>query len=296
MSSIGIAFGGGGTRGLAHVGILRSLRRRRELLPRYAAGTSAGSIVAALYAADVAQERIEEAVHEFDWFRNVVSLQDTAKNILDSRSAGIVSNRRIETTVNELIGNRTFEELPRELAIVATELDGNRRVVFASPRMRDRIDTAVLEAYLPPPTEEKPGCETVVVTDLSSVGAAVAASCAIPGLFHAVSIGDMRLVDGGIVDQIPVDVVRAMGAKPVIGISLSFAMATPRARTLGSLFSTVLSVLGTQQLRRSLDLAEVGFQIPGIGERSMFDTRQYDLIDIGEEAMEKHIERLASLA
>ncbi len=95
----------------------------------------------------------------------------------------------------------------------------------------------------------------------------------------------MRLVDGAIVDQVPVDVVKAMGAEKTIGVSLSFAMLPEKISGMASVFSSMLWMLGTQQLRRSLDSADLGFQLPGIDKRSIFDTRQLDLIDIGEREM-----------
>ena len=295
MNRIGIAFGGGGARGIAHIGILKALQHRTGLLPSYVAGTSAGSIIGALFAAGVPQEKIEADAHDFEWFKNVVSFPDTLRHLLDGKPAGIVSNRGLEATVNELIDHRTFADLSRELAIVTTDIEKQRRVIFTSPRMENSIDTEWLEAFLPPPIDDKAGCETVVISDFDNIGLVVAASCAIPGIFKPVRIRDMLLVDGGIVDQVPVDVVKSMGADPVVGVSLSFAFLSTKSGSTGALFSSVVEILGVQQLRRSLDLADIGFQIPGIEDRSIFDIHQYDLIEKGEVAMRARLDDLVRL-
>lgn len=296
MERLGIALGGGAARGFAHVGVVRAMRKHPEYIPAIVGGTSAGSIIAALFAGGVEQERLEAEVREFDWYKSVVSVQETARNLLDTRRGGMVSNLGLEETVNELIGGRTFDQLPKELAIVTTDLEHGRRVIYTSSRAAESIDRATLDQFLPPPVEGKPGSSTVVIGDMPNVGRAVAASCAIPGIFHPVKIDDLYLVDGGIVDQVPVDVVKAMGATPAIGVSLSFSRKPDSLKTIGSVFSAVIGMLGTQQLRRSLDLADIGFQIPGIESRSLVDVRQYDLMDIGEETMERQIGRLKRLS
>lgn len=66
MRSIGVAFGGGGARGLAHIGVLSALRENAQYLPSVVAGTSVGSVVAALYGCGLGQEEMEEAAKKFD--------------------------------------------------------------------------------------------------------------------------------------------------------------------------------------------------------------------------------------
>ena len=289
--TVGVAFGGGGARGIAHIGVLRALRARAEYLPTLVAGTSAGSIVAAAYAAGVEQRTMEAAVRDFDWFRKVIDFSETFRSLLHNRHGGLVSNAKLEATVNVLTDKASFSDLPMELAVVATEIEKNRRVVFVSPESSRILDPAVLEGFLPALTDERPGCETLVISDFENVGRAVAASCAIPGLFQPVEIRGMLLGDGAVVDQVPVDVVRAMGADLTIGVSLSFSVTPERVNTAIGAISGMISMLGAQQIRRSLDLADIGFQVPGIDNRSIFDTHQYDLIGEGERAMRAALDR-----
>jgi NTE family protein len=292
MSKIGVAFGGGGARGLAHVGVLRALHRRKEYLPKIVAGTSAGSIVAALYAGGLTQEEIENAARNFDWFHNVINFSDTVKNALEMKRGGLVSNEKLGRTIKDLIQGKSFKDLEIDLAVTATDIENRRRVIFTSPGVAERMNTSVLSRFLPERTESKPGCSTVVVSDYDDVGTAVRASCAVPGVFLPVEIGDMRLLDGGLIDQVPVDIIKAMGADFTIGISLSMTQMTHGISNMASVFSGMISLLGIYQLRKSLDLADIGFQVSGIDKRSTIDPKQFDLIDIGEKDMERWLDVL----
>jgi NTE family protein len=293
VESVGVAFGGGGTRGLAHLGVLRALRNRPRYLPSIVAGTSAGAIVAALYGCGLSQERMEREAREFAWFRDVIRFSDTVKKVLLGKRGGLVSNAGLGDTVNALIGHKGFDELDVDLAIVAADIENRRRVIFTSHRVARRIDYDELYRYLPPPEESKPGCDTWVISDYADIGMAVRASCAVPGVFIPVEIAGMRLLDGGAVDQVPVDVVRAMGAKTVIGVSLSMAYMPRRVHNSAGAVAAMIAALGTPQHRRALELADVGFQLSGIERRSVFDPRQYDLIDQGEREMSSRLEEMS---
>ncbi len=294
MKKLGVAFGGGGARGLAHVGVLRSLRRN-GVLPQMVAGTSAGSIAAALYAAGLSQAAIEEAVAGFDWFSSVIDLTDTVRNLLGNRRGGLLSNSKLRDTINGLLGGRTFDGLDIDLAVTASDIEGRRRIIFTSRRAASRLRARELERFLPPPERGRPGIATVVVSDLDDIGEAVRASCAIPGLFQPVLFRGMRLLDGGVSCQVPVDVVRALGARITVGISLGLAYLPEHVKTPGSAVAGMVGMLAVHQLRKSLDLADLGFQIEGIERRSVIDANQRDLIDLGERDMDARIESLSRL-
>ena len=285
MKKIGVAFGGGGARGLAHVGVLRALNKRREYLPSIVAGTSAGSIVAALYAAGLSQEAIEKTATSFDWFHDVINIADTVKHAFELKGGGLVSNEKLGRMINKLLEGKSFKDLQIDLAVTATDIEHQRRVIFTSPRVARKMKTRILSRFLPEETDWKPGCSTLIVSDFDDVGTAVRASCAVPGVFLPVEIGKMRLLDGGPIDQVPVDVVKAMGADFTIGVSLSLTQLSGGLSNVASVLSGMVSVMGIHQLRASLDLADIGFQITGIEKRSVIDPKQLDLLDIGERDM-----------
>lgn len=283
---VGLALGGGGARGMAHVGVLRALRRYPRLYPTLIAGTSAGSVIGALYAGGVSQERLEEIVIDLDWFSHVIRLGDMV-GIKERQKGGLFPNTRLGDLVNEELQGRGFSDLERDLAVIATDVEKRRRIIFTSPRVASRIDRGILRDFLPPPRESRPGVETVIVSDVEDVGAAVRASSAVPGAFMPVEVRGMRLLDGGLVDQTPVDVVRGMGARVAIGVSLGLSFMPQQMNSLMSAISATIGTLGVHQLWRSLELADIGFEVEGIQGRSPVKPRQVDLIHIGEKDAER---------
>jgi NTE family protein len=281
MKQVGLALGGGAARGLAHIGVLRALRLKRRYLPSVVAGTSAGSIIASLYAAGMAQTEMEAITKEFDWFRHVFNFGDTLRNYFENKRGGLVSNEKLGRIINELIEGRQFSDLSIGLAVTASDIESGRRVIFTSPETADLIDREVIEQFLPAQAAGKPGCETLIISDCPDIGLAVRASCAVPGVFLPVEIQGMRLLDGGLLDQVPVDIVRAMGAGFVIGVSLSMPMVAHKITSTPAVLSSLAGIMSLQQVRKNLDHADIGFQVTGAGERSLIDPHQYDLIDIG---------------
>jgi len=117
---IGVALGGGFARGIAHVGVLRSLEKLG--IPIHAiAGVSAGSIAAALYASGVSTDEIELAARR-------MKFSDVARWTI-SRT-GLVESERMTTFLSRHLKFRRFEEMPIPLTVVATDLVSGKPVVF----------------------------------------------------------------------------------------------------------------------------------------------------------------------
>lgn len=288
---VGLAFGGGGARGIAHVGVLSALETYPGIVPRMFAGTSAGAVIAVLAAAGTGAEDLREFVVDLDWFSHVIKI----KNVVDIATGprgGLFPNARLAEIVNERIGGRSFDDLPHDVAVTATDIERKRRVIITGRRVAARLDRDELHRFFPPPDEILTGGETVIVTDVDDVGLAIRASCAVPGVFKPVVIDDMHLVDGGLVDQTPVDIVRAMGSAFSIGISLGLAFMPERLSNVFDAISGTIGMLGIPQLRHSLEIADVGFTVTGIEERSPVKPRQTDLIDIAAADTHRALERV----
>lgn len=251
--------------------------------------------MAVLYAAGVPVDEIREFAADLDWFSHVVRFTD----ILDFREgglAGLLPNNRLGDVVNRRIDGRTFDDLPRDVAVIAADLQNRRRIIFTSRRAARRMSRRELEGFLPPPRDNLPGVATVVVSSVSDVGLAIRASCAVPGFFRPVEVAGMLLVDGGVVDQTPVDVVRAMGARFSIGVSLALSFMPQKLASPTQALSGTVGMLGVQQLRKSLSLADVGFQVSGIETRSPVKPHQLDLITTGRQDMERYLDRAVGRA
>lgn len=171
---LGLALSGGGTRGFAHIGVLKAFEEEHIKFD-CVAGTSIGSLIGALYCANVSiDQMIDEAKR--------VTRKDVVNRLwINSDSA------KIANVANRLLQDKTFNELSTPFSAVAVDLVDGQEVVLNS----------------------------------GSVPKAVSASCAVPALFKPVEMDGMVLVDGGLLNNMPADVCRAMGAEIVIGVDLN---------------------------------------------------------------------------
>jgi NTE family protein len=176
-----LALSGGGARGLAHIGVLKVLEREGVGID-YLAGTSMGGIVGAVYAAGLSAEALEAEALRMSRPRQLMTLVD--RSIL---RRGLLSGQKVTAYLAQWLGELTFDDLRLPLGLVAADLNSRRKVVFR--------DGPVLQA--------------------------VRATMALPGIFAPVEQGDQLLVDGGIVDNLPADVVRDMGAQRVVAVDIS---------------------------------------------------------------------------
>lgn len=212
---IGLVLGGGGARGAAHIGVLKVLERER--IPIHAiTGTSVGSIVGGLYAAGYSPDEIEYAIGSIDWLD--IFHDDTARRERPMRQKetdiGIVANLevglhegslRFPTTLvrgqklglwlrRMFLGRgkvESFDDLPIPFRCVATDIGEVKPVVFKS----------------------------------GDLALAVRASMAVPGAFAPVKHDGRTLVDGGIVNNIPIDVAREMGVDRLIIVDVGQPLA-----------------------------------------------------------------------
>ncbi len=173
----GIAFGGGGTRGFAHIGAIRVFQENNIVFDMVA-GNSAGAIAGALYAADIPWEKL------YDF---VLNLRDNVTLPRKPHLISYMSPEIIERLADCFLKNMSFSDLHRPFCAVAVDLR-----------------QGMLETL-------KEG----------SVSKSVSASCAVPGVFQPVVIGDKVYIDGGTLRSIPTRELRDMGADTVVGINLN---------------------------------------------------------------------------
>lgn len=179
--TIGLALGGGGPKGLAHIGVLKVLEKN-NIPVDYIAGTSAGSIVGSFYAARRNIGEIEEYIIKKNWLQMLSLLSDP------SLKGGLFQGRRAQMFLEGYLGkNLTFSDLKIPFKAVAVEISNGQAVAL----------------------EKGP------------VVPAVLASCAIPMMFKPVRIDGHYLIDGGITSPVPVSVARKMGADIVIAVNLN---------------------------------------------------------------------------
>ena len=231
---VGLVLGGGGARGAAHVGVLKVIEREQIHID-YIAGTSMGAIIGALYASGNSAAEIEEILRTIDWqlalsdkgprsahsiaskkndVEFAVSLEAGLKNGKVGFPTGLLQGQQLELLLRRLYADvdhiRNFDELPIPFRAVATDLATMQPVVFNSGDL---------------PT-------------------AVRASMSVPGAFEPVAYKDMLLVDGGIVDNVPADVARAMGADVLIIVDVRTPLSpASELNSIGAVLNQVINGL-----------------------------------------------------
>jgi len=281
-----LALGGGGARSLAHIGVLAALEEHGIPVAGIA-GTSAGSVVGAMWLAHGSAAAVEARWREFLASGVPDGLPDVRLgNEISSRDSLLLHFARVVrrgTAVVLALGRR---------GLVATE-DLERGVAFLLP------DIAIEDLRRP---------FAVVVTDFhsaepialrhGSLRAAVTASCAIPGVLPPVIIDGRALVDGGVVADVPVRQARALARRPVVAVDTGDAPAPAEAdgiRVPRALMRA--SQMTHLALRREL-LAQADLVLrPDVADVHWSEfTRIEECIEAGREATCKAPARLAALA
>jgi NTE family protein len=121
LPRIGLALGGGAAKGFAHVGVIKVLEAA-GLTPTVVSGTSAGSVVGALYASGLNGFSLQEQSFALD--------EERIKDLTLFGVGGVIKGDKLQAYVNELIKNKPLEQMSKPFAAVATDLDSGERVIF----------------------------------------------------------------------------------------------------------------------------------------------------------------------
>ncbi len=287
---IALVLGGGGAKGIAHVGVLQVLERER-VPAEVVLGTSMGAIVGGLYAGGLPLEDLEAAVSGIDWVsafsdaaerksKSYRRKQDDQEFLIKARlrlkngriqiPPGALTGRRVVYIMRELLGPMNsvedFDDLPLPFRAIATDLESG--------------DTVVL--------------------DSGDVALAMRASMSVPGAFVPLELGDRTLIDGGIAQNLPVSVAQTFDPDVVIAVDVGTAL--QKAEDVESAFGVLnqmLNILMRRQTGRDIELLGPDDLLisPDMGDvgTGSFEAAQ-EAIDPGVAATERWVERLRELA
>lgn len=245
----GIAFGGGATRGFAHIGIIKVFEKHNIKFD-LVSGNSAGSIVGALYAAG------------FEWEQMyAIAKEITAGDIigLNLKRKGLFKSDKLESFLQKHLGDRTFADLELPYRCVAVNLyDGELVELYEGPVVR-----------------------------------AVRASCSVPGVFSPTPIDDKLLVDGGILNSVPADVVQRMGAKFTVAINLNSDRGQfSEPKTGVDVIWSALKIAWNENTIQRLQHVDVVIA-PDLKDYTYYDMKHIDtLIELGEKAAEQQVSKI----
>jgi NTE family protein len=293
---VGLALGGGGAKGAAEVGVLKVLEEA-GIHVDYIVGTSIGSIVGGLYASGYSAKELETLFQTQEWISLLTDRKASLSNepyktidgvtyifgfpILDrnSRGFGMMQGGKIEQVLDSMVSVRGCTD-------------------FESLHIPFRCVTADIRTA------------KVVVLSKGPVCKAMRASMAIPGIFKPVERGDYLLVDGGMLNNLPVDVCKAMGADIVIAVDLQQNEQLPRKQTDISFLSGLADLLGfggilewitnrpdIRKYQENCKLADIYIHpyLPDADVSSFGNKNAARMIRAGEEAAKKHWDELQKL-
>lgn len=281
---IGLALSGGGAKGFAHIGVLKVLEEIGMPID-YIAGTSMGAVIGALYAIGYSTDMLDSLVTNLDWndlfsdskerrYLTMVEKPWDARYFASFRirqrsvqlPPGLIAGQKISSLITRLTWPvhhvSDFTCFPIPFACVAANIETGETVRIA-------------QGFLPE---------------------ALRASMAIPTVFTPITLNDKLLVDGGLVRNLPVDDVRALGADIVIGIDVGAPL--KKAENLNSIPAildqamSLYAALSTKEQQEKCDvLITPKFATLGFGD---FDQAK-EIIELGEKAARKNISQLTAI-
>ena len=217
---VGVVLGGGGAKGASHIGVLKYIEEM-GIPVDYVAGTSMGSIIGGFYAMGYTPDELTEIISGINWSEYIGNKIDRPMmtNELRRRNSTLVLNVPFSLDMlTEKNSNATFiSQLPSAYVNNSSLINLFNNLCVGYQEDMDFNDLPIPFACVA--TDMITGDEVVLRN--GSVPNAMRASMAIPGLFSPVEIGDKVLVDGGLVNNFPADVLRDMGADIIIGVEVT---------------------------------------------------------------------------
>lgn len=208
--SFGIALSGGGAKGAAHVGVLLALAEE-NLFPTSIAGTSSGSIVAGLYSIGIKPFEMKKIIYNLS--KNGANLLDPSYkeiinaglSLLTSKEiylSGLMKGNKLERFINNYTKNKKIEDVKIPIIIPTVDLNSGKTIVFTNVKGLPNLNKVIWENDI-------------------KLSKAIRASSSVPGIFEPIFMRKYCLVDGGLTDVLPVDLLIESGEKNVIAVDIS---------------------------------------------------------------------------
>jgi NTE family protein len=223
-AKIALALGGGAARGFAHVGVIKALEAQ-GISPDIVVGTSAGSVVGALYAAGLDGFQIQELsmTMEEDQVIDGSGMYRCIAETVVSDKRGCIKGQALQDFINRNVKDRPIEKLNKTFAAVATNLSTGEMMIFRT----------------------------------GNTGLAVRASSSVPVFFQPVTINGQDYVDGGLVAPVPVSIARTLGADFVIAVDISDRPRDRKTEGIVDIMWQTFSIFGQTINRDELPKADV---------------------------------------
>lgn len=218
MKRLGLALGSGGFRGLAHIGIIKVLERNNIPI-RFVSGSSIGSVIGMLHVLGYSGREMERVALDFvdsppfrtgldplALFCSILKIFLRRTGLISNSPLGIISGKRVCRYLYEFVGEKRFNDLAKPLVITATDLKTGEAIAFVP-------DGFVL-------TQLSLG-DTVCFYNRRVIDA-LRASISIPGIFEPFTYEGRKLIDGGVKNSVPVDLLSCYRPGVNLAVDLGF--------------------------------------------------------------------------
>ncbi|WMJ23649.1 patatin-like phospholipase family protein [Paludicola sp. MB14-C6] len=229
----GIAFAGGGAKGAAHVGVLKALEEN-GLIPTSVAGTSAGSVIAGLYSIGFSVIEMEKLINKLSK-TGLHLLDPDYKGILKTITqfatfkpitlTGLIKGDKLEELICDLTNGKNMRDAKMRIVIPCVDLNSGSTIVYTNSLSNVKSFRNIKWS------DDAPLCQ------------AIRASCAIPAVFKPKNMENMCLVDGGVTDVLPVDLLLSTGENNVLAIDISNSYMTPKKNNIIEVATHSLSIM-----------------------------------------------------
>ena len=284
---VGIVLSGGGAKGIAHIGALKIIEEAGIPID-YVVGTSMGSIIGGLYAIGYTPEQMDSLVRNQDWQFLLSDRTPRSEKNLTEREADeqyVISVPFSKTSIKEVTGGlikgQNIDNLFSELTLGYHDSINFNKLPIPFACVSENIVNG--EEY---------------VFHQGILARAMRASMAIPGVFTPVRLNNMVLIDGGVVNNYPVDIARQMGADVVIGVDVQSELRpADELDGTGAILGQLVDLMGQDRYLQNLKETNVHIKVDvkGYSAASFTPTAIDSLIIRGERAAIEQIENLKEL-
>lgn len=241
---LGIALSGGGIRGIAHAGVLKALEDN-NIKPDIIGGTSAGSMIASLYAIGYSPYYIyilfKRYAGELAYISGTPIISGIGNFMMNKKNTlqGLKDGKSLETIYNKIAykkGIRKISQIKMPLVISSVDITNSKEYIFTN--------------YIPNNVEDT----SQYITDIT-VGKAVRASSSFPAVFAPCEFGEHVFLDGGLLDNTPVNEVKKQGADKVIAVKFDADPVDKESNIMDIVMKTI-DIMGSKISEESLEMSD----------------------------------------
>lgn len=280
MKQLGVALGGGGLRGLAHIGVLQVLQDHHIKIYSLS-GTSIGGIVACLYASGMDAYEMQHVVTHLkakDYLDYNVKgfIQYIIDLLVPCRNAcldGLIKGKKLERLIYKLTRGKSLDDVNQLLSVIACNIDSGKEMVFSNCKNLKGYEAVHIKKAL--------------------LSVAARCSSSIPATFEPYCIAGNQIVDGGVKAMVPVGVQKAMGAEYILAVNLGQKEYREKVSCIPQIINRTLNILTYETSDTDERLYADMILYPVVGYVNLDDLdKAMELIYAGRTAMQEGLDKL----